>query len=229
MVADSGPIAIIPARGGSQGLPGKNVRPLVGKPLIAWTIAAAKATPGLDLVAVSTDDLIIAEAAKDAGAQVIHRPAALATAGSPTVETIFHALESLGIPATSQRPLVLLQPTSPLRTATDITAALALFSEGKGDSLISVSSAPHPPEWLLTMKGEFLVPLLKGPEVGRRQEARTAYLPNGAIYIISVADLHRFRSLQGERLLPFLMPTERSVDIDTLQDFRLVEILLRGE
>ena len=148
MFADRRVLALVPARGGSKGLPGKNVAPLRGRPLIAWTIAAAGSAL-IDSVVVTTDDDAIAEAALAAGARVpFRRPAALAGDEARMSDVIGHALDTLALAGESYGWLLLLQPTSPLRTAAHVEAAFARLAASGGGAVVSVCEAEHNPQWM---------------------------------------------------------------------------------
>src|SRR5918911_4592310 len=159
-------LGLIPARGGSKGIPGKNLAPLCGRPLVAWTIGAACAARSLDRVVVSTDSEEIAATARELGADVLERPAELARDGTPMRDVLLHALEELGRPEV----LVLLQPTSPLRRAEHVDGAVALLRETGADSVVSVAEVPHRyrPGPLMELEDGRLVPL--GPTPATRQE-----------------------------------------------------------
>jgi len=224
MADDRSTLALIPARGGSKGVPRKNVRPLCGRPLIAWTIEAALGSGYIDRVVVSTEDEEIAAIACNCGAEVpFLRPAELARDDTPGIEVVLHTLRQL-----AQRfdRVIVLQPTSPLRTATDIDRALRKQAEAKAPFCVSVTRPKHHPCWSLRADSEgFLRPLL--PELpNRRQDLPPVYALNGAIYIAETQALIRQRSFLGEPLLGYEMPPERSLDIDTELDFAIAELLM---
>ncbi len=220
-------LAIITARGGSKGLPRKNVLPLAGRPLIGWSIAAALASDAVRRVVVSTDDPEITEVARAEGAEVpFLRPAELASDTATSVDVLRHALtECPGLDY-----FVLLQPTSPLRLATDIDAAWQRMQATGAASCVSVCETSESP-WLMYLQSEEgrLSRLLPEPPKGlRRQDLPSAYRLNGAIYLA-----RRDWFLANGRLIDadtvaLVMPPERSVDIDTRADFDLAEGLLRG-
>lgn len=211
-------LAVIPARGGSRGLPRKNVLQFCGRPLIAWTIAAALESGVAGRVIVSTDDEEIAAVAREAGAEVpFLRPAELATDEATTLDVALHLLDTLALqPAW----LLLLQPTSPLRTASDICAAAALA--GESDAVVSLASAS---QWLHRVDRDgFLEPLVDVP-MTRRQDAPPAYALNGAIYLVRTEALRRERTFCPRRTRAYIMPPERSVDIDTALDWTWAQML----
>jgi CMP-N-acetylneuraminic acid synthetase len=219
-------LGLIPARGGSKGIPRKNVRTIAGKPLIAWTIEAALRSSGLAKVIVSTDDDEIAAAARAVGAEVpFRRPAELAADNTPGVEPVLHAIDQLP----EHDAVLLLQPTSPLRTAGDIDALLAVAERTGAPSIVSVCEPDHHPAWMYRLgDGAVLEPLMPSPVVARRQDLPTAYALNGAMYFAHCNWLRLNRAFLGPETVGHPMPPERSVDIDTWFDWRLAEMLLAG-
>lgn len=223
-------IAIIPARGGSKGLPGKNTKLLNGKPLIAYTIEAAIKSTAIDRVFVSTDDKEIAQVAANFGAEVpFLRPDYLAQDQSKAIDAYLYTIDRLinefRIPIDSFSVLL---PTSPLRDERDIDEAVSEFYRNKAYSLISVVEAEHPPSWYkkVTSKG-VLVDAFPGVDNSlNRQEADKTYLPNGAIYIFNYNHLKTNLSYYNEFTIPYIMNREKSIDIDTIIDFKLAEIIL---
>lgn len=215
-------LAVIPARGGSKGIPRKNVRLLAGKPLIVWTIEAALATPGLDAVIVSTEDVEIAAVARAAGASVpFMRPVELAHDTTPGIDPVLHALAALPGHAT----VVLLQPTSPLRTPADITACLALAA--RSPSVVTVREARDHPFLTYAQAGDGrLRPLVDGDRAARRQEMPEALALNGAVYVAATDWVVAGRSFVRSETIGHVMPAERSVDIDTPFDWAVAEMLL---
>lgn len=227
-------LAIIPARGGSKGILRKNLRDVAGKPLIAWTIAAARAAKGLDRVVVSTEDGEIAAVARAHEAEVVERPADLARDETPTLPVLRHAVETLKAhEGYLPDAVVTLQPTSPLRTAADIDAAIALFvADPQADSLVSCIAVPHifhPDSVMKRDTSGYLVPFLDRPQPTRRQDKVPVLARNGAaIYITRANCLDRF--VFGGRLLAYMMEESRSLDIDSEADLALAEAALsRGK
>ena len=217
-------IAIIPARGGSKGLPRKSVLPLAGKPLIVWTIEAALSSEQFDLVLVSTEDAEIAGvASRCEEVRVIDRPKNLATDEASSLDVVVHALETVS--ADDADTVVLLQPTSPLRNAEDIRKALRQFSKGGHDSLISVAPLDRKMNWAYCLENGSLRPL-SADASNRRQGLPDLFIPNGAIYVSRVGDLLLNDSFVGETCAAYIMPEVRSVDIDTAEDLRRAERLL---
>jgi CMP-N-acetylneuraminic acid synthetase len=223
-------VTLIPARGGSKGIPGKNIKPLAGKPLIAWTLEAARAVGRLRRVIVSTDDEAIANVARQWGAETpFLRPARLAQDDSTQVDVAEHALGWLE-EKQSDRPdyLLLLQPTSPLRTSGDIEQALSLALKQTADAVLGVCEArPHPHlARRIAEDGTLRDFVPQARPCPRRQDLPPAYCVNGAIYLIRREVLLRERTFHPARAYPYVMPQERSLDIDDPWDWRLAEFLL---
>jgi CMP-N,N'-diacetyllegionaminic acid synthase len=218
-------LALITARGGSKGLPRKNVLPLAGKPLIAWSVIAALDAQSVNRVVVSTDDPEIAHAALAAGAEVpFIRPASLATDTATSVDVIFHALSE----CPGYDYFVLLQPTSPLRTTNDIDKACQLLKNTNSFSCVSICEANESPwNMFLTAKDGQIKRLVDNANLGsRRQDYPKVYRLNGAIYIAQTEWFLAEGKLIGERTCGFVMPNERSIDIDDVQDFMKAEKFL---
>lgn len=220
-------IAIIPARGGSKGLPGKNIKPLLGKPLIAYTIECALQAKAIERVIVSTDDEEIAAVAKQYGAEVpFLRPDFLATDTAMAVDNYIYTITRLeeeeGI---AIKEFMVLQPTSPLRTPQDIDAAAALFYEKQADSVISYTPEAHPVFWHKVVREDLRLEDLFDNTLANRQELPRTYYPNGAIYVFS-AGLIRTRRYYSDKTFAYIMSREKSVDIDYQADFEYAEFLL---
>jgi len=222
-------LGLIPARGGSKRLPRKNVLPLAGKPLIAWSIGAALASERLSRVIVSTDDEEIATVARTHGADVpFLRPAALASDTASTLEVLLHALGVLAGQGEQFDYLALLQATSPLRQAADIDSAVSLLLKRQADAVISVCENGHPPEWSNTLPADgslsgFFRPGIRST---RSQDLPTSYRLNGAIYLFDCKRLLESKSLDmDDNAYAYIMPRERSIDIDTALDFRIAEVM----
>jgi N-acylneuraminate cytidylyltransferase/CMP-N,N'-diacetyllegionaminic acid synthase len=221
---------LITARGGSKGLPGKNILPLHSKPLIAWSIEAAQQAQHKGQLVVSTDSEEIANVARSYGAEVpFIRPAALAIDSASSMDVIMHALDFYSANGENFDYVVLLQPTSPLRRVTDIDAALDFLAERKAEAVVSVCSAEHHPLWSNTLPPDgnmkdFIRPEVKGKN---RQQLPSAYRINGAIFIASPTYLKEFNSFIADRTFAYEMPAEASVDIDSEIDFAFAELLLQ--
>lgn len=210
-------LALIPARGGSKGLPGKNILPVQGRPLLAWTVDAAHGARCIDRVVLTSDDDTIIAAARALGCEVpFRRPAVLASDTASSFDVVMHALGMLP----GHEVVVLLQPTSPLRTAADIEAACELFASSSSPACVSVSIAAQSPYWMFRLgNNQTLVPLIETPAgVTRRQDLPAVYALNGAIYVADTAWLRQSRTFLTPDTVAFVMPAERSIDIDTPAD-----------
>lgn len=225
-------LAIIPARGGSKGLPGKNIANLGGKPLIAWTIEAALDATFVTRVVVSTDDREIASVARQYGAEVpFLRPAELATDTARAVDAFIYTVDRLEKQDRLRSDSIcVLQPTSPLRSSGDVDAAITLFHEQQADSVISVTESAHPIAWTRRVGPEGH--LLELPELGRDPtDNRQAYAPtvqlNGAVVVFDYPFLKAGRTYYSERTFAYVMPANRSVDVDTALDLAFCEFLIQ--
>lgn len=218
-------LAVIPARGGSKGLPGKNIRLLAGKPLIAWTIEAAARSRRLTRTVISTDDPGIAEVARKWDGDVpFLRPAEIATDTASSEDVLFHALDASG---EDFDWVCLLQPTSPLRTGLDIDGCIDACLEAEADCAFSVCVPPKSPYIMFWLDGGGrMAPLLPQPPSLRRQDLPAVYVPNGAIYVARVGWLRQSRRLVAGGAVGFVMPESRSVDIDYDTDFMIAEARL---
>lgn len=227
MIGDRRVLALIPARGGSKGIPGKNIIGLAGKPLIAWTIDAARASAHVDEVVLSTDDEAIAEVGRRCGAALpFMRPAALATDEASTMDAVFDALDRLP----GYDVVVLLQPTSPLRTTADIDAALARLDHAP--SCVSVRPAQDHPYLTFRIDDRHqLAPFAEVPQGQslRRQDLPGAWCLNGAVYAADIPWLRVHRSFISTQTVAYPMPAGRSIDIDMPADLRAAEELLRPQ
>lgn len=231
MIAGKRVLALIPARGGSKGLPRKNVLPLGGRPLIAWSVAAARGSRYVDRVVVSSDDQEIIAAAEAAGAEIpFVRPAALATDDSSTLDVALHALDLVEGEGVAMDYLVLLQPTSPLRLAADIDGCLEICLRDGAPSCVSVTRPDKSPFWMYTRdtRGR-LAPLLPGPDISQRQNLPIVLALNGAVYVAKTDALRAQRAFVTDQTLAWEMPRERSVDIDDALDLKLAALLLGEE
>jgi len=222
-------IAIIPARGGSKSVPRKNIRLLNRRPLMYYTIKETQKSKYIDRLFVSTEDGEIAEIARGYGAEVISRPVELAqddTPSLPVYQQVIEHLEEVGTFYPSV--IVILQPTSPLRTVEDIDDAIEKFLKIDCDSVVSVCEAEHPPEWLYKLEGDRLKPLVeRGNRVTRRQDAPKTYRLNGAVYVTTRDTLIKQNTTTGNDTAAYIMPLERSIDIDTELDLKVAEIVMK--
>ena len=217
-------MALIPARGGSKGIPRKNIREFCGKPLLQWSIDAALKAACVDQVVVSTDDPVIAQVARDCGAEVpFLRPAELASDSAPGIAPVLHCLEQL--PKVTD--LLLLQPTSPLRTSADIEAIVTLRQQAGRESAVSITPSPKHPALMYSLSDDqWLEPLHQLDGSHCRQQLPLAYALNGALYLASRASLLRENSFIQEDTVGYVMSAERSVDIDTPLDWQWAEFLM---
>ena len=227
-------IALIPARGGSKGLPRKNIKPLLGKPLIAWTIEQALASKYLDKILVSTDDSEIAKISKNYGAEVpFMRPKELAEDNAKGIDVVLHTIDWLE--ENDQRKqydlLMLLQPTSPLRKSEDIDNAIELLFLKEAKAIVSVCEVDHHPLWANTLPENGCMKNFIRKEImnKNRQELPVYYRLNGAIYLAYCNYIKKCRSFIGKKTFAYIMPKSRSVDIDDEIDFKLVEILIKND
>ena len=223
-------LAVIPARGSSRGLPRKNVQPLLGKPLIAQTIEQAKNSKYIDRFLVSTDDGEIAEISKRCGAEVpFMRPKELATDEAKGIDVILHAVNFLKKRDQLYEMLLVLQPTSPLRISKDIDNAIELLSEKDAQAVVSVCKTEHHPGWANMLPPDGCMKDFIKPEHANknRQELPDFYRLNGAVYVAYVDYISEHRSFFGDKTFAYVMPQERSVDIDTETDLKLADFLLK--
>jgi CMP-N-acetylneuraminic acid synthetase len=220
-------LAIIPARSGSKRVPDKNTTLLGGMPLIAHTIKAAASSRKIDRTVVSTDSEQIARIAREWGGDVpFLRPPEIAGDASPAIETILHAVNTIERDGCRVDAVVLLQPTSPFRTAAHIDAALDLFESSGADTVTSIRELSEHPYWCWTIKdGDFKPYFSKDHMSMGRETLPPAFIENGAIFVVR-RSLVAKNTIYGERIVPYLMSRESSLDIDTLDDLRLAEFLL---
>ncbi len=220
-------LAIIPARGGSKGVPRKNIRILAGKPLIAWTLEEAKRSKYIDKCIVSTEDEEIKSVAEAWGGNVpFMRPMELAQDNTPGIEPVLHAIKMLP----GYDFVVLLQVTSPLRTVEDIDGAIAYCLNRDCESCVSVTEVEHSPYWMYQIDiQDQLKPILKieKEKSFQRQKLPKVYQLNGAVYVASVEFVQKEQEFIGEETLGYVMPQERSYDIDTMMDFEVAEVLMK--
>ena len=217
-------IGLIPARAGSKGIKRKNIKEICGKPLIAWTIKQAIESQCLDKVIVSTDDEEIANIAVDFGAEVpFLRPKEIALDETPGIFNVLHLIKE--IPETKK--VLYLQPTSPLREIKDIINIIGLQNKHDAESCISISLAPKHPSWMYKIKNKKIIPIFSEEKVTRRQDLSEIYSINGALYLGSAEFYEREKKFINSGTLGYVMPKERSIDIDDLDDWRLAELKLK--
>ena len=222
-------LCIIPARGGSKRLPGKNIKPFLGKPLIAYAIDAAKASKYVDRVLVSTDDNAIAAVANQFGADVpFNRPVELASDTATTLSVLQHAIEFVEQRAVSFEIIVLIQPTVPGVQTKDIDGVIEKLIQSGTNSCITVSEVSEPPQWMYRLEEDGrITPYIDAP-LARSQDLQMLYRINGAVYATLRETLIKGgKIIDNESCAAVVMPRERSVDIDTQTDFTIAEALLK--
>jgi CMP-N,N'-diacetyllegionaminic acid synthase len=218
-------LALIPARGGSKGIPRKNIKSLAGKPLIGWTIDAAKQASCVDRIVVTTDDVEIAAVARGLGAEVpFMRPAELAADETPGIAPVLHALKQLP----DFEWVLVLQPTSPLRTYSDIEAIWQLCQSSVTPSAVSITEVLKHPYWMYVQddQGKLQPFIPVRSDITRRQDLPAAYALNGALYLAKTEWLLQQGGFIGPETIGYVMPPERSADLDTEHDWRWVEFLI---
>ena len=224
MINERRVVAVVPARGGSKGVPGKNLRKIDGVSLLHRTLLTANDSRYIDDVVVSSDDeAILQHAAMIDGVVCLHRPAALASDDSAMWPVIDHALTS----TRTADIVVLLQPTSPLRETSDIDAALEKFVDSSTTSLMSVCPTRTSPFWMyrLLPNGR-LAPILPKDDVATRQELPPTVQVNGALYIVDTTWFNVHHVFVDDETVAYVMPWERSIDVDSEEDLMLAELLI---
>jgi CMP-N,N'-diacetyllegionaminic acid synthase len=225
MIGTKTVLALIPARGGSKGVPRKNIREVGGKPLIAWSIEAAKASRYIDHLILSSDDQSIIDVAKKWGCDVpFVRPKDLATDEADSMQVVRHAIAAL---PKHYDYLVLLQPTSPMRRTEDIDGAIECCVNGEAVTCVSVCEPDKSPYWMLKVDGngmaQTLFPADQIPH--RRQDAPPVAAVNGAVYVARTEHVANGGTFFADRTVVYPMPKERSFDIDTELDLKIVNFL----
>ena len=217
----------MPARGGSKGVPGKNLRTLAGRTLLDYTALAARHSGVIDRIVLSTDSADIADAGKRAGLEVpFMRPSALAQDDTPMLPVIQHAVEALAAGGWTTDVVVLLQPTSPLRRPSHVRDAVAKLQETKADSVVTVIELPRhlSPDYVMRIEDGVLRPFLaEGARVMRRQDARLAYSRDGTVYACWRATLEKWGNIYGEQCLPLILDAADSLSIDSPADWAEAE------
>jgi CMP-N,N'-diacetyllegionaminic acid synthase len=219
-------VAVIPARGGSKGVPGKNIREIAGKPLIAHSIGHAKASKKIGRVIVSSDDDKILKIAEEFGAETLKRPSEFATDVAPSIVVYKHTLQMLEKEGSAPELIVALQPTSPIRDPEDIDRMVEKLIASDADCIMSVCELEHPIEWAYEINREgFLEKVIKN-WVSSRQAAPKRYRPNGSIFVMRAGLLKKGDMIVTEKTIPYIMPKERSIDIDDEFDFKVAELVM---
>jgi N-acylneuraminate cytidylyltransferase len=224
---DNNILVVIPARGGSKGLPGKNIKDLCGKPLIAYSIDVARAITSDENICVSTDSQMIIDTVENYGLHVpFVRPVELATDTATTNDVLLHAVDFYEKQGRHFNCLLLLQPTSPLRNINDVVEAIKLYSNDT-DMVVSVTKS-HAPAVLCKDNEDGFVELVYNKTAGCRQALPVFYEFNGAIYVININALKE-KGLGGfTKRVKYVMPKESSIDIDDIYDFMLVESIIKS-
>ena len=220
-------LAIVPARGGSKGVPGKNIKKLAGRTLLDYTAAAARDSGVVDRIVLSTESAEIADAGRSAGLEVpFMRPTALAQDDTPMLPVIQHAVDTLAADGWTTDVIVLLQPTSPLRRPSHIRDAVTLLQETNADSVVSVIELPRhlSPDYVMRIEDGALRPFLaEGERVTRRQDARPAYSRDGTVYACWRTTLERWGNIYGARCQPLILDAADSLSIDSPDDWAEAE------
>lgn len=224
-------IAVVPARGGSKGIPGKNMVDLVGHPLIYWTIARAQRSSYIDRVIVSSDDNKILDYALSVGVEAIKRPDEFATDTASSVGVLIHTLEEIGSQYTDSL-IVFLQPTSPLRTTSSIDDSIEFTLDQNYNYVMSVSPISKSPYHIYREEKENrLVPLFNPENIKdiRRQSLPEAYVSNGAIYLVQARFFYKIRSFKPDEIHAYKMETTENIDIDTFEDLEEARKIIKKE
>lgn len=218
------------ARGGSKGITRKNIKLLAGKPLIHYTITEAKKSKYLSYIVVSTEDVEITNLVEKYGVDVVKRPDELSADDTPTSHVVQHVIKFLQEKENQNfNIIVILQPTSPLRLVSDIDGAIEMFMKKKCDSVVTVSEVQHPPHWMYTIERDVLVPIIKEKNILRRQDAPKIFQLNGAVFVTSKEYLFKNNLIFSGETRPYIMPIERSVDIDSPLDLKLAELIISSK
>lgn len=234
MIDNKKVLAIIPARGGSKGLPGKNIMSICGKPLIGWSISQAHESQYIDEVLVSSDSQSIINVAKKFGAIApFVRPESLASDNASSVDVLIHAIDFLAEKGQVYDYLVLLEPTSPLRSVSDIDGAIELLVRSKfAESIVGVAKAEGShPSFLFSIQDELLRPMLDSQPSGlRRQDLKgDYYYLEGSIYVTTITALIRHRSFYHLNTIPWVLDRYKAVEIDEISDFIAAEALMKAK
>lgn len=219
-------LAVVPARGGSKGVPQKNRREVAGLPLISYTLRAARAASALDRIVVTTDEEELAAIARDEGVEVVIRPADIAGDESPVIDAVRHALDTLAARDGFRADVIaLLQPTSPFRTATDIDAAVALFRRHRSPVCSVYPCEDNHPARMYRIEDGRLAALFPDLASVRRQDLPPVYHRNGCLYVFGPGEVESGRII-GEAMVPYVMPQASSVNIDTELDLLLMAAMV---
>lgn len=227
MIAGEKVLAIIPARGGSKGIPRKNIRSLAGKPLIAWTIDEAKKSKYIDRLILSSEDEEIIKVARKYECEVLKRPVELAQDDTPGIEPVIHAINTL---EEKYDFVVLLQPTSPLRTVEDIDGCIQHCIMTESPACVSLTEAKQSPYWMYHLDDDMKIKsfVQNGERINCRQDLPKVYVLNGAVYVAESRFILNNKSFLTEKTTGYIMSEDNSVDIDMELDFAYCEWLITG-
>jgi N-acylneuraminate cytidylyltransferase/CMP-N,N'-diacetyllegionaminic acid synthase len=233
MIGAKSVLALIPARSGSKGLPGKNIRPLAGKPLLAWPIEAAKASKFVDRVILSTDDPAYAEIGRRHGAETpFLRPAEMASDQAASIDFILHAIDALEAEGDLYHYVIVLEPTSPLTEASDVDGALAALDGGppEAEAVVAVTQmvTNHPAYGMRVDENGLISPLAANgfSNLPRRQDLEALFCLDGSLYLSTVAALRRERGFCHGRTIAYPMARHKSFEVDDLVDFLCIEAVM---
>ena len=226
MIEGKSVTAVIVGRGGSRGLPGKNVADIAGRPMISWSVVAAQGSRFIDTVATSSDDRKILDAAADAGCKhLIERPAELASDEASVHDTVLHALDAID---GRDGLVVLLQATSPLRISDDIDACLQACVDAGAPAAVTVVPASKPPQWMFRIdESKTLLPLMTEALSNRRQDSELVYSLNGAVYVADISWYRKHQKFIDASTVGVVMPPERSIDVDMQFDLVIARTLIQ--
>ena len=219
-------LGLITARGGSKGIPRKNVKELAGKPLIQWTIESARDSVFIDRLVVTSDSEEILSVSRGLGCETIQRPSCFAQDESSSMEAILHAIEVL---SPSYDYLILLQPTSPLRKTSDIDGILESAITSNSEIMVSVSKLKTHPMFIYEIHNGYLRSFQPQKEQLRRQDMPPVYVHNGALYVAEVAKLKAEKSFNGPTAMAYVTDGLINLDIDTLEDWKYAEFLIEED
>ena len=225
-------LGIIPARGGSKGIPNKNLKKINQKSLLEYAVKAGVKSKYIKRLYVSTEDKNIKKEANRLGCNVINRPDHLARDESPTIDVINHVIDFL-VQTESYHPhyTVLIQPTAPLRTYHHIDSAIEIMKENNCDSVISVSQVPfhYHPEWQLYVNEKFGLTTISGDNLSnlksQRQSLAKTYFRNGSVYVFKTVNIKKYKNIYGNKCLPYVMPSEISINIDDQLDLEKAKMV----
>jgi CMP-N,N'-diacetyllegionaminic acid synthase len=224
-------LVIIPARGGSKGVYRKNIRMLGGKPLIQWTIESALKAKSIDKIIISTDDDEIADVCRSIGIEILFmRPKALAQDDSLAIDNYLYTMgRMINEFGYARDEFVVLLPTVPFRTSADIDGAVEVFYKNNADSVISCNQLSHPLDWIFSIDQHGIIERKNNKATDKlmnRQDSEPVYIPNGGVYIFKYTLLKENYNYYSDKSFAYVMPEERSIDIDTEIDFGFAEFLV---